>query len=287
MQVHRYTDSSINPQRRFKVAAVQMDSGMGFEANRSHALATVDEAAAHGAQVVCFPEHAGRIELGTRGRAHGLAGDDPDPWVSALAEKAAEHRIHIHCGSVFEHVGGSTRPRNTSVLLAPDGTIAAAYAKLHVFDVTLPDGTVCWESATTLPGDEMVVCDTAFGTWGLAICYDMRFPELFRTLALAGAQVLFCPANFTKPTGKLHWEVLLRARAIENGCYVIACNQCGTKPEFEAYGNSLIIDPMGTVLARAADSPAIIYAEIDLDAVDDAQAKLGSLANRRPDVYGT
>ena len=171
-------------------------------------------------------------------------------------------------------------------MINPQGELAARYRKLHPFDVVIPNGPEHRESRQVCPGREIVTVDTGeVGKLGLAICYDLRFGELFRLMALEGAQILLEPANFTMPTGKDHWEVLLRARSIENGCYVLAPAQCGQKPDFQAYGNAMIVDPWGTVIARASDRTQVVTAEIDLDYVAQVRRQLFTLENRREDVY--
>lgn len=151
--------------------------------------------------------------------------------------------------------------------------------------MTLPDGSSVRESDRKEPGKEIVTVQTELGHLGFAICYDMRFPELFRLMALQGAQIIFLPANFTMPTGKDHWEPILRARAIENGCYIIAPDQTGVKEKFTAYGNSMVVDPWGTVIARASDKPGVILAEIDLDYLESVRQRNPSIHNRRTDLY--
>lgn len=153
------------------------------------------------------------------------------------------------------------------------------------FDVTLPDGSPIRESDKVKAGSDIVTVDTEIGMLGFSICYDIRFPELYRLLALAGARIIFTPANFTMPTGKDHWEAILRARAIENGCYIIAPAQIGRKPKFTSYGNSMVIAPWGTVIARSKEAPGVTIAEIDLDFQDDIRAQQPSLKNRRSDIY--
>ena len=171
------------------------------------------------------------------------------------------------------------------MIIDPEGEIIARYSKLHTFDVTLPDGSVQRESARIRPGGGITTVDTPLGTLGMSICYDIRFGEMYRLMALRGAQVIFTPANFTMPTGKDHWETILRTRAIENGVYIVAADQIGKKSEFTAYGNSMVVDPWGTVIARAPDRPGILYAEIDLDWLDSVRSKIPSLKNRRTDIY--
>ncbi len=270
----------------YRVAVVQMDSGRCKEDNLRKISACVDEAADAGAKVVCLPEGAGQI-------ASPVDREDFEslpsgPTAELLARKAREHGVYVHGGSFNERIEGDARACNTSVVVSPEGEVIARYQKMHTFDATLADGTCCKESAQVKPGSDIVVVQTPLGAWGLAVCYDVRFPEMFRMMALAGAQVVFVPANFTRSTGRDHWEVLLRARAVENGCYVIAANQCGEKPDFTAYGHSMAVDPWGTVLAEASgDAPEIVYAEVDLARVYEVRAQLPALANRRADVYGS
>jgi predicted amidohydrolase len=269
--------------RKYKVAAVQLDSQNDKAANLERISRLVDEAAAGGAALVSLPEVMNFI--GEMVREEDYPEPIPGRSTEILMKKAAEHGMWIHSGSFAEVNPGNKRYYNTSVLIDDKGKIAAKYRKIHTFDVTLPDGTVCDESAQVAPGREVVTTDTPLGKLGLAICYDIRFPELFRLMALEGAQVLFTPANFTLPTGKDHWEVILRARAIENGCYVVAAAQIGKKHHFVAYGSSMIIDPWGTVLTRAREEEGVAFAEIDLDYLDKIRAQLPSLKNRRADVY--
>lgn len=270
-------------QTAFRVAAVQMDSGADRAANLAYAAQSIEEAAAAGAAVVCFPEHMDLL-------APRVAPQDleriPGEACALLSACARKHNVWVHAGSFYEHVEGTDLPANTSVVIAPDGSVAATYRKVHLFDITLADGTPSNESAEVTAGDAVGLVTTPWGVWGLGICYDLRFPELFRCMAMAGAEVIFLPANFTDPTGQAHWEPLLRTRAIENGCYLVATDQCGDKPQFRAHGNSMIIDPWGEVLARAdGATPQIIYADIDRNRVAQVRAKMPSLRHRRSDVY--
>ena len=266
--------------RKFMVAAVQMDTQNDKEVNWRQMAAFIDEAAAKGAQLVAFPEVVNILSEDPQ-----YAEAIPGPTTELLAEKAREHQIWIHGGSISEVNPQGVRTYNTTVLINPAGELVARYSKLHNFDMTLPDGSSVRESDRKEPGKEIVTVETELGHLGFAICYDMRFPELFRLMTLQGAQIIFLPANFTMPTGKDHWEPILRARAIENGCYLIAPNQVGVKEKFVAYGNSMIVDPWGTVIARASDKPGVILAEIDLDYLDDVRRRNPSVANRRTDVY--
>ena len=231
--------------RKYKIAMVQMDTQNNKEKNLEDACAWIDEAAASGAELVCFPEVMNLI-----GKNTGPGGGrEPIPGYSTgrLMEKAAEHGIYIHGGSITEEIPGEKRACNTSVLIGPDGRILAKYQKLHTFDITLADGRPFRESDRIRPGDAVVTAETELGCFGMSICYDVRFPELYRLLAIKGARVLFVPVSFTKETGEEHLELLLRARAVENGCYVIAAAQTGVKPAYTAYGNSMLIDPLSLI----------------------------------------
>jgi predicted amidohydrolase len=180
------------------------------------------------------------------------------------------------------------RPYNTALLFGPDGSLLTTYRKLHLFDAT-PDETAApyRESGAVAQGDTLVTSEVEGLKLGLATCYDLRFPELFRALALRGAEIFLLPAAFTMETGRDHWEPLIRARAIENGCYLIAAGQVGTFPPGRTtYGHSMVVDPWGTILAQAPDNPAVVVSEIDLDRVGDVRRRIPSLANRRADIYG-
>ena len=269
--------------RKYTAAVVQMDSRNDKWANLEAARRYAAEAAANGAKLVCFPEN-----MNLCGRNVGKGGGRetiPGYTTEKLAKLARELRIFIHCGSLFEQLPGEERVANTSILLDPEGNILCRYRKLHTFDGVLADGTVCEESAKVIPGTEAVISETKLGVFGMSICYDVRFPELYRLMVARGAQVLFVPANFTALTGRDHWETLLRARAIENFCYVVAADQTGQKEQYLAHGNSMIVDPWGMVIAKAQDQPGIIYGVIDLDYVDKARSMIPALKNRRTDVY--
>lgn len=266
--------------RKFIAAAVQMDTQNDKQANWQQITGFIDEAAAKGAQLIAFPE-----VMNILSEDPAYAESIPGPTTDLLSQKALEHQIWIHGGSISQVNSDGPRTYNTTVLINPQGEIAACYSKLHNFDMTLPDGSSVRESDRKEPGHNIVTVATELGHLGFAICYDMRFPELFRLMALEGAQIIFLPANFTMPTGKDHWEPILRTRAIENGCYIIAPNQVGMKEKFVAYGNSMIVDPWGTVIARASDKPGIILAEIDLDYLDTVRHRNPSTENRRTDVY--
>jgi predicted amidohydrolase len=265
------------------VALVQLDATDDVGANIRRAVALADEAATGGTRLVVLPEY-----LQYRGRDAGYrasARPVPGEHTAAFADVAKRHGSWILLGSLAESSGDPDRPYNTSVLIGPDGEIAATYRKIHLFDVAVDDGPVDTESARVSAGDAMVVVEVDGVPIGLSICYDLRFPELYRALALAGAQVLTVPANFTERTGRDHWEVLLRARAIENGAYVLAPGQVGGPPGAPAFGRSMVIDPWGTVIAQAPDRVGIIRAELDLERVAAVRRQIPALANRRPEVY--
>jgi predicted amidohydrolase len=269
--------------RKYPIGVIQLDSQNDKGKNLRQICAFIDEAAARGAKLVALPEVMNCIgdNVGEGGQAESIPGYSTE----ILASKAREHGIFVHCGSLREAIPGEARSYNTTVLLDPRGEVIATYRKLHTFDVSLADGTVANESERIKPGKEIVTAETELGTLGFSICYDIRFPELYRLLALKGAQVIFTPANFTITTGKDHWEAILRARAIENGCYIVAPAQMGKKPKFTSFGSSLVVDPWGVVVARSAERPGVTIAEIDLDYSDNVRAQIPSLKNRRADVY--
>ncbi|HEX6584423.1 MAG TPA: carbon-nitrogen hydrolase family protein [Thermoleophilaceae bacterium] len=268
-----------------RAAAVQLQSTTDTEQNLASAERHTRAAAADGAELVVLPE---RLDI--RGAAADYrAGAEPLDGrpVSWARELARELGIDLVAGSVAERREGHERVSNTSVHVGPDGEVRALYRKIHMFDVEV-GGVEYRESEHSEPGDEPVLSETANGVGlGLTICYDLRFPELYRILALRGARVITVPANFTRVTGEAHWEVLLRARAIENQVFVIAPGQ-GRRPgpEGDSYGNSMIIDPWGDVLARSPmEGESFIAAELDLARQDDVRQKLPSLANRVEAAY--
>ena len=250
----------------FVAAAVQMTSGADLDANLRRADALVRHAVDRGARLVVLPEvFAWR---GIRSAENDGATAIPGPVSELLLGLAAELRIVLVGGSFLESVAGNDKSYNTSLAIDVDGTVRARYRKIHLFDVDLPGEVTVRESDTRAHGDAVATAVTALGTIGLSICYDLRFPELYRRLAAAGATIVTVPSAFTFFTGAAHWEPLLRARAIENQCYVIAPNQAGTSPHgYRDYGHSLIVDPWGTVVAHAADGEQVITAEIDPERV--------------------
>jgi deaminated glutathione amidase len=269
---------------RIRVACVQMTSRADKAANLETAERLVAQAAATGADLVVLPEKWNTI--GTADELHAAAEPlDGGESVEAMAAWARQHGIALVGGSITERREGREKLSNTSLVFDSDGQVVATYRKIHLFDVDV-GGAVYRESEAEEPGEEPVVVSVEGWGVGLSVCYDIRFPELYRILALDGAEVVTVPAHFTTPTGKDHWHVLLRARAIENQCYVAAAAQVGeTLSGKPAYGRSLIADPWGTVVAQAPDEQTVIAAELDRARLLDIRAKLPSLANRQPDAY--
>lgn len=267
-----------------RIAAVQMNTRNNKQANVETALRLIDEAATGGARLIALPEVW--TYMGPDDQAFANAEPIPGPTIALLQDRARQHRVYIHAGSIAERSGDDGRLLNTTVVIDPTGDIVARYSKLHMFDVELAGGESYKESATITPGNEIVTVEVDGVQVGLAICYDLRFPELFRILTLKGAEVIFLPAAFTMTTGKDHWEVLIRARAIENGVYMAAPGQFGQHPPGNwSYGRSIIVDPWGTVLATAADGEGVIYGDVSPERVQKIRGQVPSLANRRPDAY--
>ena len=267
------------------LALVQTDPGTDKAANLERTFALIDEAAAGGADWIALPE---TFHLRARSAARlAQAESIPGPLSEALARAAARHGVWLFAGSFDERSEDPEKTWNTSLVFDPEGRQVASYRKIHLFDVVVDGEVRARESARILSGDDIVSCDTPLGPVGLTICYDLRFPELYRVLALRGAIATFVPSNFTVPTGRDHWEPLLRARAIENGQYVIAAATIGGGGEsgFVAYGRSLVVDPWGTVIACAADEVGISYTRLDVARVARVRRQVPSLGHLRPDVY--
>ena len=264
-----------------QVAAVQLNSTPDQEANLARVLALVAEAARREAQLVALPEHFAGYgpEEAVAAAAQPLDG----PLVTEFRELARQLGSTLLLGSFPEQAGAGERPFNTSVLIGPQGQILACYRKMHLFDVALPGAPAHRESGCTQPGTEVVTAPLP-GTplvAGLAVCYDLRFPELFRAQVSRGANLIFLPAAFTYTTGRDHWEVLLKARAIENLAYVVAPAQWGQHaPGRRSYGRSLIIDPWGLVLAQAEDGDGVIYARLDFELLSRLRRELPCLEHR-------
>jgi predicted amidohydrolase len=265
---------------RYLAAVVQMRSGPDRAANLARAEHLIGVAATRGAVLVVLPEVS--TWRGPRDDEREHFESVPGPTTDAMGALAARHGIHLCLGSLLERIDDGPRAHNTACLLGPDGALLASYRKIHLFDVDLPGRVVVRESATRVPGDAAVTATTPLGTLGLSVCYDLRFPELYRRQATAGAELLLVPSAFTFPTGSAHWEVLCRARAIENQCYLLAPNQTGQSPYgFADYGNSMIVDPWGAVVGRAPEGEGVVLAEIDRDYLRRVRTELPSLRNVR------
>jgi predicted amidohydrolase len=267
-----------------RAGAVQLNSTEEKDRNIATAERLVRRAVAEGSELVVLPEKwnlLGTAEQMTVG-AEPLDG----PSISWARSIAAELGVELVAGSITEHVPGHAKASNTSVHVGADGELRAVYRKIHMFDVEV-DGVTYRESDGEEPGEEIVVSQLAGGVGlGMTICYDLRFPELYRILAVRGAEVVVVPSAFTLATTRDHWQVLVRARAIENQCFVVAPNQIGAHPPgHRAGGRSLIVDPWGVVLATAPDRETAIVAELELESLHEIRGRLPSLANRRPEVY--
>jgi len=268
---------------KFTVGVIQINSTDDVGKNLTELESYIKDAVSRGAKLVCMPESVNYVGLDSKGHAEEIPGGKTFLFFS---EQARKYGIWLHCGSIYEKNPKDERPYNCTMIINPEGELVTRYRKMHPFDVVISNGPSVRESDRVCPGDDIVTIETgAVGHLGLSICYDMRFGEMYRIMALEGTQILLCPADFTMNTGKDHWEPILRTRAIENGCYVIAPGQFGIKPKFQAYGNSLVVDPWGNVIARASNRPCVITAEIDLDYVETVRKQLFTLENRRPDIY--
>jgi deaminated glutathione amidase len=266
-----------------RAAAVQMNSKQDKQGNLAKAERLIRAAVDDGASLVVLPEKFNL--LGTREQL--VEGAEPldGPTIAWARELARELAVDLVAGSIVERREGREKLANTSVHIGPDGELRATYRKIHMFDVVVA-GREYQESATEEPGDEIVVSAAGDVSLGLTVCYDLRFPELFRILAVRGARVLTLPSAFTAVTGAAHWDTLVRARAIENQAFVVAADQIGVHPGGnESYGGSQIVDPWGDVLVRAADEECFVAADLDLARQDEVRATLPSLANRMPTAY--
>ncbi|BBH66520.1 hydrolase [Actinoplanes sp. OR16] len=262
-----------------RVAVCQLNSREERAVNLTVARELLERAAAGGAELAVLPEYVDFL---------GRSADAPKPepvdgeFGAFFAQAARELGIWVHAGSFHEIGPDPDRTFNTSLVFAPDGGLAAVYRKIHLYDVEIAGRVSYQESRTVAPGRETVVAPVNGVPLGLSICYDLRFPELYRALAVGGAKILVVPAAFMMHTGRDHWEVLLRARAIENQCYVLAAGQIGDhEPGRTCFGRSMIIDPWGTVLAQAPDTVGVAIADLDFPRLETLRSELPSLANRR------
>ncbi len=264
----------------FIAAAIQMSADSDKGANLERAERLVRAAVSHGASLIALPETFNW--RGKRGAEASAAETIEGESVSLMARLAGELKVHIVAGSITEHVAGQEKTYNTSVMLGPDGARMGVYRKIHLFDIDLPGRVTVKESASRLSGAGVVCLASSLGAIGMSICYDLRFPELYRRLAFEGAKILVVPSCFTFPTGEAHWETLLRARAIENQAYVIAPAQFGPNVHgFSDYGNSMIIDPWGRVLGRASNQEGVVCAPIDLHYLDRVRNELPALTHAK------
>lgn len=263
-----------------QIAAAQMTSGADKAQNLEVATRLVRRAAEHGCAFVGLPENFSW--MGPEPERPSAAEPLDGPTLSRMAELARTHRIALLAGSVLEPAREPGMLHNTSVLFGPDGARVGVYRKIHLFDVNIRDGATYRESAAVSPGHEVVTAPLPFATVGMSVCYDLRFPELYRSLAQKGATLLTVPAAFTLMTGKDHWEVLLRARAIEDQCYVIAPAQWGQHSEKRlTYGHAMVVDPWGLVTARCSEGEGLAVAAYDPTLLADVRAKLPALSHRR------
>lgn len=265
--------------RPLRLAVIQARTTRDIDANVAWTVKQVREAARQGARYVQTPENTNCLEL-DKTRLMSLLDTEADCRVLAQFRDAArEAGVWLHVGSMTFKVDGG-KIANRALMIAPDGTVTARYDKMHMFDVDLANGESYRESHTYEPGQRAVLVETEFANVGLSICYDIRFPHLYRTLAKAGAEIITAPAAFTRQTGKAHWHVLQRARAIETGCFMVSAAQGGTHDSGrETYGHSIVISPWGEVLAEADDTPETLVVDIDLDAVATARTSVPALSH--------
>lgn len=266
-----------------KIAIFQSRTGIDPAANAAALAGAIEEAAAGGAEMLFTPEMSGLLDRDTERARRNVKLEEQDQVLAACRDAARRNAIWIHLGSIAVAADGG-KFANRGFVIDSGGEIRASYDKIHLFDVDLPTGESWRESNVYRGGTEAVVVDgTPVGRLGLTICYDLRFPALFQRLTDAGAQIISVPAAFTVPTGKAHWEVLLRARAIEAGVFVVAAAQCGRHEDGrETYGHSLLVDPWGEIMLDMEDRVGVAFAEIDLAKVADVRGRVPAIAHRRP-----
>ena len=267
--------------RSFTAAMVQMRTALLPEPSLEQGTRLIREAVAQGAEYVQTPEVSNMMQLNRKALFEQLQSEEDDKSLKAYRALAAELKIHLHVGSLALRFSDE-KAVNRSFLIGPEGDVLASYDKIHMFDIDLPGGESYRESANYQPGETAVISDLSWGRLGLTICYDVRFPALYRALAESGASFLTVPSAFTRKTGEAHWHVLLRARAIETGCFVFAAAQAGThENKRETYGHSLIIDPWGEILAEGGVEPGVIVARIDPARVETVRQTIPSLQHGR------
>lgn len=266
-----------------RAAIFQMTSGIDPAANAAAIADMAARAKADGADILFTPEMAGYLDRDRKRAAATLHSEGDDPVLAAVREAAAKQGLWVHLGSTpLKDERSDGRWANRSFMIDDSGEIRARYDKIHLFDVDLATGESWRESSVYGPGERIVAVDTPWARMGMSVCYDMRFPDLYRALTNAGATVLLMPAAFTVPTGKAHWHILLRARAIEAGCFVVAAAQTGCHADGrETYGHSLVVDPWGDIVLDMGEPAGLALAEIDLSRVEDVRGRVPALANRR------
>ncbi len=267
-----------------RIALLQMTSGIDPAANAATIVAAVGEAAAGGAAMLFTPEMSGLIDRDRDRARASVCHEDQDVVLEAVRKAAADHRIWVHIGSLAVDAGRADgKFANRAFVINPQAEIVARYDKMHLFDVDLPTGESWRESNSYAGGEVAVVAETGVGMLGLSICYDLRFPALYAALSEAGATVLAIPAAFTVPTGKAHWHILMRARAIENACFVVAAAQTGHHADGrDTYGHSLVVGPWGDVLLDMDEQAGVGFCDIDLAQVADVRSRIPVIAHRRP-----
>lgn len=268
---------------KMRAAIFQMTSGIDPAANGDAIAMMVARAKAEGADMLFTPEMAGYLDRDRSRAAATLRSEADDPVLAQVRDAAAKHGLWVHLGSLpLKDERSDGRWANRSFMIDADGAVRARYDKIHLFDVDLATGETWRESSVYGPGEQVVAVDTPWGRMGLSVCYDLRFPDLYRALTNAGATILSIPAAFTVPTGQAHWHILLRARAIEAGCFVIAAAQTGVHEDArETYGHSLIVDPWGEVVLDMGGVGGLALAEIDVSRVEEVRGRVPAIANRR------
>lgn len=268
---------------KVRAAIFQMTSGIDPAENATAIEEMAARAKSEGADILLTPEMAGYLDRDRARAAATLRSEGDDPVLSSVRDAAARHGLWVHLGSIpLKDERSDGRWSNRSFMIDGSGDIRARYDKIHLFDVDLATGESWRESSVYGPGEQVVAVDTPWARMGLSVCYDMRFPDLYRALTNAGATVLLAPAAFTVPTGKAHWHILLRARAIEAGCFVIAAAQTGRHADGrETYGHSLIVDPWGDIVLDMGEAKGLALAEIDLSRIEEVRGRVPAIANRR------
>lgn len=275
--------ASESKKTKITIGMAQLNSGDSPENNLGAVLQAINELADRGAELIVLPEHADFIGPDNRKKEQAQSIENSG-YLDKIRAQAADLKCHVHLGSFLEKDGGSVY--NCAVVFGPDGGVLAKYRKLHLFDVEIPGGKKYLESAVISPGLETVHFSIDEFNFGLATCYDLRFPELFRRLVLNGANVILLPAAFTMQTGRDHWEVLLRARAIENLCWVVGVGQWGeAPPNHLCFGRSMVVDPWGLVTAQAPDGVTNVTADIELQSVKDVRTRFPALDHVRDDIF--